>query len=118
MNFREENVEGVPIFELEGKIMGDSESLIFGKRLKEIIDSGKKNVILDFSKVKWINSTGIGLLMSCVRELRDRGGDMHFVALPERMAYYFKITKLETVLKIYKNTDEVLDELLSTGIPL
>lgn len=100
VKFIEDKIEGQPIFYLTGKIMGRSDSLSLRDRLKALISSGEKNVILDFSKIKRINSPGMGILLSCVTSIRKNGGDFHFVALPERVATYFKITKLETVLKI------------------
>ncbi len=112
VKFIEDKIEGQPIFYLTGKIMGRSDSLSLRDRLKALISSGEKNVILDFSKIKRINSPGMGILLSCVTSIRKNGGDFHFVALPERVATYFKITKLETVLKIYVNKDQVLKSIV------
>lgn len=117
MTFIEKDIEGLPVFELEGKIIGDNETLRLCNRMKELISSGEKNIILDFSKVRWINSPGIGSMISCVMSLRKIGGDLHFVGLGERVGYYFKITKLDTILKSYENTDEVLRKLVSTESP-
>ena len=52
VTFIEDKIEGQPIFYLTGKIMGRSDSLILRDRLKALISSGEKNVILDFSKIK------------------------------------------------------------------
>lgn len=113
VKFVEEKIESQPVFYLEGKIMGTSDSLRLRDRLKVLISSGEKNIILDFSKIIRINSPGMGILLSCVTSIRKGGGDFHFVALPERVATYFKITKLDTVLKIYSNTDLVLKSIVS-----
>ena len=113
VKFIEDKIESQPIFYLEGKIMGRDDSLRLRDRLKVLITSGEKNVILDFSKIIRINSPGMGILLSCVTSIRKNGGDFHFVALPERVASYFKITKLETVLKIYLKIDHVLKSIVS-----
>lgn len=113
MKFVEKEVAGLPLFELEGKIMGDAECWRLRDRLKEVIASGQSNVILDFHEVTWINSAGIGALISCIRELRHKGGDLHFTRLNERTAYYFRITKLDTVLKIYDRVEDALQALSS-----
>jgi len=115
VKFVEDKIEGQSVFYLEGKIMGRNDSLILRDRLKALISSGEKNIILDFSKIKRINSPGMGILLSCVTSIRKNGGDFHFVALPERVATYFKITKLDTVLKISVNTDHVLESLAFTS---
>ncbi|NIS26715.1 STAS domain-containing protein [candidate division KSB1 bacterium] len=111
MKVGKKKVEGVPVFELEGKIMGGRESLQLSEHLQSLIQHGEKNIILNFSDVQWINSSGIGLLLSCMRELRNKGGDLHFVGLHGRISEYFKITKLDSVLKIYRNTDEAVGKL-------
>ena len=113
VKFVEEKIESQPIFYLEGKIMGRNDSLRLRDRLKALISSGEKNVILDFSNIKRINSPGMGILLSCVTSIRKNGGDFHFVALPDRVATYFKITKLDTVLKIYININHVLKSMAS-----
>ncbi|MFQ5751303.1 MAG: STAS domain-containing protein [bacterium] len=117
IQFSEKKIEGVPVFELEGKIMGASKSFSFCDRLTELVDSGEKNILLDFSKVQWINSAGIGMMMACVKKLRENGGDLHFVGLRGRVAYYFKISKIDSVLQMYQNRDEALKKVLSTEIP-
>ncbi|NIV09806.1 MAG: STAS domain-containing protein, partial [Aliifodinibius sp.] len=61
-----------------------------------------------FEKVRWINSAGIGFMLSCVTTLRRQGGDVYFVGLHDRVEYYFKITKIDSVLQIYRSVDEVV----------
>ncbi|MFQ5641646.1 MAG: STAS domain-containing protein [bacterium] len=64
--------------------------------------------------MRWINSLGIGLMLSCVKQLRENGGDLHFTGVRGRVAYYFEITKLDTELNIYENTDDALRQLTAT----
>ncbi|NIR47355.1 STAS domain-containing protein [candidate division KSB1 bacterium] len=116
MTFSEQKIEGFPVFELEGKIMGDKQSLILCDRLKEHINAGEKRILLDLSKVRWINSFAIGQMLSCLRQIRNNGGDLYFSGIQGRVAYYFKITKLETELKIYENVGTALEELTISSI--
>lgn len=116
MKFTEQNIAGLPLFALEGKIMGDKECWRLRDRIKAVIASGQTNIILDFSRVSWLNSSGVGAILACIKELREKGGDLHFAGLNDRTAYYFRITKLDTVLKIYESTDEVLKKLTSPGV--
>lgn len=116
MQFLEKHLQGIPVFELEGKIMGAGESVSLCDRLKEVVSSGVKNIILDFNNVRWINSPGIGMMLSCVTSLRREGGDVHFVGIEGKVAYYFKVTKLDTVLKIHNDQQEALGNILSPEI--
>ncbi len=116
MKYFEKNIEGLSVFELEGKIMGGTPDCIsLCNRVKEVIASGQKNIVIDFDRVRWINSAGIGFMLSCVTTLRREGGDVHFVGLHDRVDFYFKVTKIDTVLQIYKNVDEVVKKLSSSA---
>lgn len=114
MLFAEADITDIPVFELEGKLMGGKESVAISERLKELVAAGKENIILDFSKVQWINSAGIGKILSWVMTLRREGGDIHFVGIKGKVDSYFKITKLYTVLEFYKTKEEALDKILSS----
>ena len=117
MTFSEKTIEGLPVFELDGKIMGGTpEYLALCQRLKKLIAAGHRHLILDFNKVMWINSAGVGFLLECVAGLRRNGGDAYFVGVNGRVAHYFKITKLNTVLKFYDSPDAVVNELLHMAI--
>ena len=113
MTFGESKSQGLTVFELEGKIMGDTSSQLLCDRLRNLISAGEKDIVLDFGRVKWINSSGIGTILSCVTSIRRKGGDLHFVQLGERVAQYFKITKLDTVLKIYETPSEAISTVAS-----
>ena len=111
MTFNEKSIDGVPLFELQGKIFSSTECRPVVDRIKEVIDMGKIHIMLDFSHVEYINSTGIGGMLTCIRKVKEKGGDLFFVALPKKTAYYFKITKLDTILGIYATAGEALSHI-------
>ncbi len=61
-------------------------------------------------------SAGIGMMIQCITRLRRDGGDLHFLGVHDKVGYYFRITKLDTVLKIYNSIDEVLSQLQPTQL--
>jgi len=115
MKYLEKNVDGLPVFELEGKIMGGTECEDLCQRMMDVIAAGQSNLVVDFEKVQWMNSAGIGMLIQCVTRLRRDGGDLHFLGIHAKVGYYFRITKLDSVLKIYGNMNEVLKKLQLTN---
>ncbi|MCG8608499.1 STAS domain-containing protein [bacterium] len=62
-------------------------------------------------EVDWINSTGMGAMLACVISIRRQGGDLHFAGLSKRVAHYFRVTKLDTVLKVYPSSELALQSL-------
>jgi anti-sigma B factor antagonist len=63
---------------------------------------------MDFQHVQWINSTGIGAIISCLTTLRNRGGDIRFANLQGSTQKYFEITKLEEIVKRFNSVDEAV----------
>ncbi len=116
MKYSEKNIDSLPVFELAGKIMGGPECDELLHRMMDVIATGQSNLVVNFEKVQWINSAGIGAIIQCVTRLRRGSGDLHFVGVYDKVGHYFRITKLETVLKIYNSIDEVLSQLQPTKL--
>ena len=108
MKLQEETVGNVTIFHLTGKIMGGPETQEIRNRLKELIASGKQFLVLNFQDVRWINSTGVGVIISCLITLRNRGGDVRFANLHGATQHYFHITKLDIIVEIFDSIDDAV----------
>ena len=85
----------------EGKIMGGDETSALCDALRQLINEGVMKVVMDFEKVTWINSAGIGVIMGCFTTIRRKGGNMKFSSPSEKVKYYLHITKLNTVFEIF-----------------
>ncbi|MGH7452649.1 MAG: STAS domain-containing protein [bacterium] len=108
MQFTEETFGSVKVYHLGGKIMGGPETQAMCGHLKKLIDAGTQWLVMDLQDVQWINSTGIGAIISCLITLRKRDGDVRFANLHDATAHYFHLTKLETVVKIFNRVDEAV----------
>jgi anti-anti-sigma factor len=115
MEFTEEIFGKVKVFHLKGKIMGGPETQVMCNHLKKLIAGGATCLVIDFHDVPWINSTGVGVIISCLITLRKRGGDVRFANLHSASRQYFHITKLETVVKIFDRVDEAVASFTSEG---
>jgi anti-sigma B factor antagonist len=103
---REEN--NVVIIEPKGKIMGGPESIELHDLLHELIDAGKKNVVVDLSKVDWMNSSGLGILISGLTTVRRAGGELRLAQVTDKIQSLLTITKLITVFKAYDTIEEAI----------
>ena len=106
LNHREEN--GVMIIEPKGKIMGGPESTAMHDLLHDLIEQGKKCVVIDLGKVDWMNSTGLGLLISGLTTLRKSGGELKLANVTDKIQSLLTITKLVTIFKSYDSVDEAI----------
>ena len=106
INHREEN--GVVIIEPKGKIMGGPESTALHDLLHELIDQKKSQVIIDLSRVDWMNSTGLGLLISGLTTLRKADGELKLANVTEKIQSLLTITKLITVFKTFDSVEDAV----------
>ncbi len=107
LNHREEN--DVVVIEPKGKIMGGPESTELHDLLHDMIDRSKLKVVIDLSKVDWMNSTGLGLLISGLTTLRKAGGELRLAKVTEKIQSLLTITKLVTVFKVYDSVEEAIN---------
>jgi anti-sigma B factor antagonist len=103
----EKGPNGVTVVRVEGQ-------LVVGNRgeLKEFIqrllDRGDRRFVLDFSATGYIDSSGLGALVSLARKVREEGGDLRLSALNEDLRSLFELTKLDTLFTISETPDQAL----------
>lgn len=80
----------------------------FKERLVQLIEEGKKQLVVDLSKATFIDSTTLGVLVGGVKRLRPSGGALTLVCTDQNISKIFEITGLDRVFPIYKTRDEAL----------
>jgi anti-sigma B factor antagonist len=80
----------------------------FKERLVQLIEEGKKQLVIDLSKATFIDSTTLGVLVGGVKRLRPSGGSLTLVCTDPNISKIFEITGLDRVFPIYKTRDEAL----------
>ena len=74
-------------------------------RLKQLVDSGKVELILDMSSVSFIDSSGLAALVSGLKHARERSGWLKLAGVNEQVAGIFKMTMLDRVFELYPDVD-------------
>lgn len=97
------------IIEFKGNVMGGPDAVSLNEKLHELIESNKTNVVVDLSKVKFMNSSGLGMLIGALTTMRKAGGDLRIANATDKIESLLIITKLITVFKHYKSTDEAIE---------
>ncbi len=98
---------GVIILNLSGKIMGGEETTMFHGKLHEYIELNKNNFVVDLSKVDWMNSVGLGMLISALTTIKNAGGRL-VLANITKIESILTITRLISVFEHYDSRDEAL----------
>ncbi len=89
------------VFELKGKVMGGPESAAFHDDLKKAVSEGHKKIILDLGEVEWMNSSGLGLLISSLSTMRSAGGELKLARVTDKIESLLMITKLNSIFEVH-----------------
>lgn len=108
MKIKERAEGGVTVLELSGKIMGGPDYEKFHEEVRRMVEEGKKDLLLDFGGVTWINSTGLGLLISAYTTLRREGGRMKVCNVKDRVRSIFYVTQLNKVFDNFETAEEAI----------
>ena len=74
--------------------------------LTSLVTEGNLRVVVDLSGTDFLDSTGLGALVTGLKRVRAKGGEMRVVCTSERVAKVFEITSLDRVLPLYESLDQ------------
>jgi anti-sigma B factor antagonist len=103
---REEN--GVAILQPRGKIMGGPDATVLREKIHDLVADSHLKVVIDLAKVDWMNSNGLGILISGMTTLRDNNGDLKLANVTDKIQSLLTITKLITVFEAYDSVAEAV----------
>ena len=98
---------GVTVVEVDGQ-------LIVGNRheLKDMIqaalDRGERKLLVDFSRTGYIDSSGLGALVSISKRIREATGELRLAGLNDDLRSLFELTKLDTLFTITETPEQAL----------
>jgi len=98
----------VTVIHLQGNLMGGPDATSLNTRLHELVEAGKKQIIIDLAGVQFMNSSGLGLLIGGVSALKNAGGALKIANPSDKIASLFTITKLAPVLQTFPSVDAAL----------
>jgi anti-sigma B factor antagonist len=93
-------VDGVTIVDLSGRITLGEGSTMLRDIVRDIIAKGNKKILLNLGDVTYIDSSGIGELVSAFTTVRNGGGELKLLNLTKKVHDLLQITKLYTVFDI------------------
>jgi len=108
MKLTSQKIDDVMVLEPKGKIMGGPDATLLHDQLHEFIDQNMKKVVIDLAKVDWMNSTGLGILISGLTTLRNNGGELKLANVTEKIQSLLTITKLITVFECFDSVEDAV----------
>lgn len=106
--------EPVQIIGLYGQLIEKSAASELVQYLDDAFDSGSARIVLDLSELKYMNSSGLNLLISIMTKARKAEGDVVLACISDKIRELLLITKLNTVFTCTETIDEAVSSLSNT----
>jgi anti-sigma B factor antagonist len=100
MEIKTREVNHVTIVDIDGRITLGEETGKLRQTIRDLIAAGKKKIILNLGQVDFIDSSGVGELVSGFTAVRNAGGDLKLLGLSKKVRDVLNVTKLYTVFDI------------------
>jgi anti-sigma B factor antagonist len=109
LNISERQAGDVTILDMSGKITIGEGSVALRTAIRRLLEEGKKKILLNLAGVGYIDSSGIGELVSSYTAINKDGGQLKLLNLTQKLQDLLTITKLLTVFDVYEGEAEALE---------
>ena len=94
-------VDGVSVVALDGRIVLGEESNALREKVKSLLASGQKKIVLNMNNVTYIDSSGLGALVASHTSARSQGASLKLAHLGSKFQEILQVTRLLTVFEVY-----------------
>ena len=108
LTINERNAGNVTVLDLSGRITIGEGSVQLREAVRRLLEQGNKNLLIDLGGVDYVDSSGIGELVSCYTTTKNQGGHLKLLNLTKKIKDLLSITKLLTVFETYDDEAEAL----------
>jgi anti-sigma B factor antagonist len=107
MDIVEEKIQDVWVLKPLGRIDASCSGQVKDKVLS-MIDGNRTRVLLDFSEVDFIDSSGLGTLVSCLNTMNKVGGALKLCSFQENPKHVFEMTRLDRIFEVFEDRNEAI----------
>ncbi|HLK52552.1 MAG TPA: STAS domain-containing protein [Candidatus Angelobacter sp.] len=100
MKVSNRQVDGIAVVDMSGRITLGEGSVVLRDTVRDLVTKGQKKILLNLGDVTYIDSSGIGELVSAFTAVRREGGELKLLNLTKKVHDLLQITKLYTVFDI------------------
>jgi anti-sigma B factor antagonist len=108
MKTKVRNIGKVTVLDLAGKITIGEGDVVLREEVNKLLESDRKNILLNLDKVTYMDSAGIGELVACYKRAAEAGARLKLLNPSGRVSDLLSLTKLQQVFEIYKEEKEGL----------
>jgi anti-anti-sigma factor len=107
MQIKTRESHNIIIFDIKGEVTRRAETPL-QQHVKSQLELGKRNFLLNFENIPFMDSYGVGELIASFKSIHDLGGKLKLMKLPPRIKLLFKITMIEKIFKIYDDEEAAI----------
>ena len=96
-------LDGVTILDLSGRITLGEGSVQLRETVRDLVAKGQKKIVLNLGEVNYMDSSGVGELVTAYTTVKNQGGELKLVNLTKKIEDLMAITKLATVFDIHND---------------
>jgi len=106
MNFAQEIRNNTLILRIAGDLIGEDSGTRLVEAVNEAVSHQVPTCIIDISDLRYINSSGIGVLITILTKFRNKGGEVYLMRPSESVSKLLVITKLNAIFQVIQNENE------------
>jgi anti-sigma B factor antagonist len=107
MNINTEEIDGILVAHLHEDALDASNAKEFKTKVAALIAPGTK-LVFDLSSLKFVDSSGLGALLSCLRQLNASGGVLKLCAMVKPVRALFELVRMHRVFEIFNTEEEAV----------
>jgi anti-sigma B factor antagonist len=109
LNINERQAGDVTVLDMSGKITIGEGSVSLRAAIRRLLEEGKKRILLNLAGISYVDSSGIGELVSSYTAINKEGGKLKLLNLTQKIQDLLTITKLLTVFDVYDSESDALN---------
>lgn len=118
MNIKPKTMDpGITVLDISGNIRMGADCQRLAVETEHLIAKKELRVIFDFSQLDYLDSAAIGTLVNCLSKLKRAGGELRLAGLKPMVAGVFKLTKIDTIIKIFPSVAAAAQDFLPPTPP-
>ena len=109
LNIQERRIGDVTVLDMDGHIRIGGSNVALKKAILGLVGEGRNQIVLNLARVAYIDSSGLGELISGHVTLNNKGGQIKLLNLTQRLQELMTITKLLTIFDVYEDESKAVD---------
>ena len=109
--YKSNEIGNVQVFHLSGELIDREQPKPMLEEIEKDIENGKNLILLDFNELRYINSSGLNVLIHILTKSRKAGGDVAICNLNEKNMKLLLITKLDSIFNVCISLEEAIAKL-------